>query len=122
MHLVVAPVLSSFWTDLARALAFHAGWWSVGTWLALVAAFATSAVMMIKARTDLIVGAVLVSGPIATVVVFGLLKQFADQDPGCTYDCEGRLLLFGPAGGTLIGWGIGLMGGALWRSAKRDPR
>ena len=48
-------------------------------------------------------------------MLFGLLKVVADPTPGCTYDCEGRWLLLAPAGGTFIGWGLGLVSGLVWR-------
>jgi hypothetical protein len=68
-----------------------------------------------------IVGIVFVSGPTAAVVICGLLMQFADPNPGCTYDCQGRWLVLGPSGGWLIGWGLGFMTGALWRRVERQP-
>jgi hypothetical protein len=112
-------LIYSLWGDLAHGLAFEAGWWSVGAWVALVAAFAPTAIL-VKAGTEPIVGIVFVSGPTAAVVIFGLLMQFADPNPGCTYDCQGRWLVLGPSGGWLIGWGLGFMTGALWRRVERQ--
>jgi hypothetical protein len=113
-------MLFSAWTDLGRGLAFDAGWWSVGTWVALVVAFATTALMMVRARSEGVIGVLFASGPTAAIVLFGLLSEFADPTPGCIYDCEGRLLLIGPSGGTLIGWGLGFMAGSLLRWARRQ--
>jgi hypothetical protein len=119
MHLP-DPVLFSFWTEAGRPLAFEAGWWSVGVWAALVAGFATTALAMVKARSEGVIGVVFVAGPTAAVVIFGLLNQFADPNPGCTYDCQGRLVLIGVACGTLVGWGLGFVTGALLRWAQRQ--
>jgi len=99
--------LGSAWGDLARALAFEAGWWSAGTWIASVSALALTMVPVAVARNDLWLGAAFFAGPLVTVIFFGLLSELADPEPGCTYDCTGRLVLLGPLAGILIGWAIG---------------
>lgn len=112
-------LIASGWGDLARALAFHAGWWSAGAWIALVVSLAVTMTVAIWTRNDLLVGAMVLAGPIATVALFGTLKAYADPNPGCTYDCEGRLLLLGPCSGVLVGWAVGLVVGLVIASARR---
>ena len=109
----------SFWGDLARALAFEAGWWSAGAWLGAAAAFVVTAGVIARTRNELVFGSMLVVGPIASIALFGLLKAVADPTPGCTNDCEGRLLLVGPSGGVFIGWSLGLVAGLVWVMARR---
>ena len=114
-------LIYSSWGDLAHVLAFEAGWWSVGAWFGAAAAFVVTAVI-VSTRNELIVGSMVLAGPVASLMLFGLLKAVADPTPGCTYDCEGRWLLVAPSGGTFIGWGLGLVTGLVLSARRERPR
>jgi hypothetical protein len=114
-------LIYSAWGDLVHALAFGAGWWSVGAWVAAGAAFVVTAVI-VSTQNELVAGSMVLAGPAASLMVFGLLKVVADPTPGCTYDCEGRWLLLAPAGGTFIGWGLGLVTGLVLSARRKRPR
>jgi hypothetical protein len=114
-------LIYSAWGDFVHALAFEAGWWSVGAWVAAAAAFVVTAVL-VSTQNELVAGSMVLAGPAASLIVFGLLKVVADPTPGCTYDCEGRWLLIAPAGGTFIGWGLGLVTGLVLSARRERPR
>ena len=114
-------LIYSAWGDLVHALAFEAGSWSAGAWVAAGAAFVVTAVI-VSTQNELVTGSMVLAGPAASLMVFGLLKVVADPTPGCTYDCEGRWLLLAPAGGTFIGWGLGLVTGIVLRARQERPR
>ena len=116
---VSGGVIYSASRDLTTALAFDAGWWSVGTWFALVAAFAVTATVAARFRSEWTAGALLIAGPVGAFVLLATLKAAADPTPGCTYDCQGRLLLLGPAAGLLLGWALGLPLGLVLAYARR---
>jgi hypothetical protein len=100
---VVGELVYSGWGDLIRALSFNAGWWSVGAWAAVASAFAVTTGLLATQRNELVTSALVFTGPIASVALFGLLKGVADPTPGCMYDCIGRLVLLGPCVGVLLG-------------------
>jgi hypothetical protein len=119
MRLAVGVLVYSAWGDLAHGLAFEARWWSVGAWFAAAAAFLVTAGVIARTNNDLVVLGLIFGGPFASFMLIGLLQAVADPTPGCTYDCEGRWLLLGPAGGTFIGWGLGLVTGLALRARRR---
>jgi hypothetical protein len=90
---------------------------NTSAWVAAAAAFVVTAVL-VSTQNELVAGSRVLAGPAASLMVFGLLKAVADPTPGCTYDCEGRWLLLAPAGGTFIGWGLGVVSGLVWRSRR----
>jgi hypothetical protein len=115
-------LIYSAWGDFAHALALEAGWWSVGAWLAAAAAFVVTAGVIANTRNELVAGSMVLAGPTASLMVIALLEAVADPTPGCAYECVGRLLLLAPAGGTFIGWGLGLVSGLVWRARRERPR
>jgi hypothetical protein len=110
-------LVHSFWGELARAL--EAGWWSVGAVLALAVAFLVTAGVVARTQHDIVVLGMVFGGPFASFLLIGVLQAVADPTPGCTSDCEGRLVEVLPAGGTFIGWGVGLLTGLAFRAWRR---
>jgi hypothetical protein len=52
------------------------------------------------------------------VLLVGLLKLLADPNPGCTYDCIGRLILLLVGAVALIAWEPGPFAGAFHRHVR----
>lgn len=99
---------------MVHALLFSAGWWSVATWVAFAVACGVTGIGLLKVRGLGLAGLVL-SGPVIAVALGLLLLAFADPDPGCTYDCPGRLVILAVSGAVLIGWAVTLAAvGALY--------
>jgi hypothetical protein len=86
------------------------------------AAFVVTAGVIANTRNELVAGSMVLAGPAASLMVIALLEAVADPTPGCAYECVGRLLLLAPAGGTFIGWGLGLVSGLVWRARRERPR
>jgi hypothetical protein len=61
-------------------------------------------------------------GPFGALALVGLLLTFADPNPGCTYDCLGRLIVLVVGGVALVTWEAGLLVGSVHRHVRERRR
>jgi hypothetical protein len=100
-----------------RAL-FDLGWWSVGIWLtgsvSLTAGYGLAGfVGTTPARRDVMMLFLVFGGPFGALALVLLLLAVADPNPGCTYDCLGRLIVAVVGGVALVTWEAGLLLGSV---------
>jgi hypothetical protein len=105
-----------------RAL-FDLGWWSVGIWVTGCIGLAAGYVLAgFVGRTDLMRDAMMLclvfGGPFGALALVGLLLAVADPNPGCTYDCLGRLIVLVVGGVAVVTWEAGLFLGSVHRYAR----
>jgi len=108
-----------------RAL-FDLGWWSIGIWLTGCVGFGAAYVLAAFAgtagiRRDVMMLCLFFGGPIGAAILVGLLLAIADPNPGCTYDCLGRLIVQVVGAIGMVAWEAGLLVGSLHRRLRERP-
>ena len=104
--------------DNYTELLHDAGWWSVGLWLTAVIGF-FGAYAAAKYLGGLWRGAgwllLIFAAPAGAAVYGAVLLATADPNPGCTYDCIGRIVIVILAAVGVWAWIVGLIAGAVSR-------
>jgi len=113
--------------DVNVSALFDLGWWSVGIWLTgcagLTAGYGLSGfVGRTGTRRDVMMLCLVFGGPFGALALVLLLLAVADPNPGCTYDCLGRLIVAVVGGVALVTWEAGLLLGSVHRHIRARRR